>query len=345
MKVKGSIILLLLLNVAVIACSSMSEQLKSKDPSLSSEIAGKWNVISVNNPSAIEASFILKENGVVEDPDGWIIQSSMRSDYKKFRWECKERGYVDTYVADKGSYNSSSGRFEYIINDKNINRINSSLIPYRSKIGFISIGWVEWEREDYIVVREKDTSEIINVIKNINSAKNSEWERIDKTSILAIIDFVNKTEQENIKKTAIDSLHNLLDEKIKTYISKKYKPYAYLVDKDIIFEDGTKVCKFYEFFKLAVCGINKNSGEKITMSIESNDRYPNGVTITTSIDNRTVTAILKPYKDNVVVMGMDLNGDSRGWQYSFSIIAQAWNQYPEISNIDIDLLEKLYISK
>jgi len=341
MKAKGLIILSLLLSVTVIGCSSMAERLKSKNPSVYNEIVGKWNVLSANNPSEIKASFVLKENGVVDDPDGWIIQSSMRSNYKNFQWDCNERGYVDTYVSDEDSFKSYSGGFEYIINDKNINRINSSLIPYRSKIGFISIGCVEWEREDYIVVREKDTSEIINVIKNINSAKNSEWERIDKTSILAIIDFVNKTEQENIKKTAIDSLHNLLDEKIKTYISNKYKPYASLVDKDIIFEDGTRVCKFYEFFKLAVCGINKNSGEKITMSIESNDLYPNGVTITTSIDNRTVTAILKPYKDNVVVMGMDLNGDSRGWQYSFSIIAQAWNQYPEISNIDVDLLEKL----
>jgi hypothetical protein len=223
--------------------------------------------------------------------------------------------------------------------EHNINKIYLDLTPP------LKIMYINKNQKYFIYSRDKDfASNLKSKFSDDFSAEKENWESINKQSISMHIDFLKDVKSKNIKKTAKLSLYDLLDKKIIKYIQKNFKSYSKYSENMIVYEDGTEMCKFYEFLKIPILFKNKISGEKYDFSIKKNNSIKNGFDIECHVNGKELNITFKPYKGKLVVIGLSsgYQVNPKSWEIAVSTIATAWNEYPEdIDNIDVDLLEKL----
>ncbi len=136
----------------------------------------------------------------------------------------------------------------------------------------------------------------------------------------------------------------MLDKKIKKYFQVKHPAFSKYIDNSIIFENGIFVCRFYEFFRVPILGINPYSGTKINYSIESSYSGDNSFNVVISNTNNSENVIIsfRPYKDKLVATGYKSGWhiNPEGWQIAVQAIANAMRVYPKLDNIDVDTLNR-----
>jgi hypothetical protein len=239
------------------------------------------------------------------------------------------------YDVDKNGGNSS---FEY----PNINPAYEKSIP-----PFKIMQLLKGKKKIESFVYTRDLNSINDLKKefsaNIENDKNN-WDTLEMNSISGHIAFLQSVKNPELKLKAEQSFNELLDKKTIKYIQKKYKSYSKYSNNMIVYEDGTEMCKFYEFLKLPVLFKNKTSGEKINISIEKNNSFEKGFDIVCQINGKELNITFKPYKNKLVLVGLSsgLQVNPKSWENAVSLISIAWNKIPDdLNNIDVDLLENL----
>lgn len=154
-----------------------------------------------------------------------------------------------------------------IIEEENIK------VPIINGTAIIDANKLKLKKESYeIKLFENNLEQYISKI-NFDIYENAIWEVLNKNSISEHIDFLKKVKSTELNTLAKTSLYSLLDKKIIKYIQKEFKSYSQYSNKMIIYEDGTEMCKFYEFLKMPILFKSKTSGEKTNFSIEKNDSF------------------------------------------------------------------------
>lgn len=358
-------ITLLFISTFIISCTSFGENLKKSNPDLYNDIVGTWYILSSDNPGEVMYTITFNEDGTVSGDTTSLFG------YKEARWIGKiyvghSVSSVDG-VATNNGWLISKGNFS-VFNTNTTNIAMSEKIFYsNSKYGLstnninfqyltsippLNIMKIEYQstniREKFFVF-SRDLK-IVNSLKvkflkdseNILSEKKN-WEKLNKQSIFEHITFLKNVTDINLKSNAETSLNELLDKKIFKYIQKNFKTYSKYSDKMIVYEDGTEVCKLYELLRNTILGKNNISGEKNSIHFNRNKEYDNGFDIVVGIDDDNLIFNFKPYKNNLVIMGLSKNykPTPKGWEYALKIGLEIMIKYPKLESIDVDLLEKL----
>jgi hypothetical protein len=321
----------------LVFCASPSEQFRKDYPALYQQYMGKWIVFTLDENCTIVGNFELNPDSSISDPHGYVLGKISQIQDFEIWWSAKGMSGFEVWGKNKKTGAVSLLKSERIDSD-DLDKNNPVFVDISGIIGVTPKQ--NLEPVYYLTNRQGLYERIQNTNKNLITDRRL-WEKVNKNSITHLVTFIKNTQIESSKKEATIMLHSLLDAKIKSYLKKTYPQYSSYCDKDIIFEDGSKICRFYEFFKMGVCGINKNSGQKIEFRITKDSDSQNTFKVSTSGNNTTATIIFKSYKENIVAMGMDVNGDTRGWQYGLSFLAGSYNAYPDLESIDTDFLEKM----
>jgi len=321
----------------IFSCATPAEQLKEDNPTLFNEIAGKWYVLSSDDPTKFLGTFTLNDDGTINDPERFVIRWNYSA--SEFFWSSSQKGGFDVlYTYPKGKTEITRKVF-YTINSNDKSKIHPIFHNYISKIGFIP---KEYQYPGKILIHDESILESIK--QDINQTQNNEldiWNNTNKNSIKEVVEFIKTAKNEKSRIIATETLHNLLDSKTKAYILKYNKKYSKYSDSNIINEDGMPYCKLYEFIRINVVAINPASGTKLSYKIVDNTNYKDGFDLIGSDGSVEYICSFKPYKNNIVIMNMSMNSDSRGWPYKFQLLVNTFNAYPDINNIDIDLIDKL----
>jgi len=349
----------------MLSCASIGESLKKNDLSKYNNIIGSWYILSPENPGDIIAVVTFNDNGSISGDIEKVFG------FKKAKWTDKIYTYDgwttnsqcigiynldirDHYPAKLYFYKTDLSNWKYFRDDSNEGKYNNFYEGYLQTLNIIqyeydysNIMTEKYIRKRLQAVYTKD----INISKNIqeeylvkNNNDSNNWVLVNKNSISEHINFLKSVKEPKLKSTAETSLHELLDKKVIKYIQNKYKPYTKYTDNMIIYENGTEMCKFYEFLKMPIIFKNNVSGEKYDISIEKNDSITNGFDIICKVNGKELNISFKPYKSKLVLVGLSsgFQVNPKSWEFAVSTIATSWNKYPEdLDAIDVELLEKL----
>lgn len=358
-------IITVLINLAfMLSCISVGEKLKKSDLNKYNEIIGTWYILSPENPGDILGVVTFHDNGTisgdVEKIFGFKNAEWSEQIYNHRGWTT-EPDYIGIYnldfekntPADLCFNKSDQSNWKSFKNDSENLKYNSFYENYLSSLKIL-----EYNYNYSNIITETYLSKTLNAIytKDISLAKsineeyllkknsdNENWEKLNKLSVAAHITFLKSVQNNSLKSIAETSLHKLLDQKVIKYIQKQFRPYSKYAENMIVFDDGMEICKLYEFLKVVILGKNNISGEKSTIEFVKNTEYKNGFDVIISFDGDEIKFTFKPYKNNLVIMGLSkgYSKNPNGWEYAVKIAAEQFNRYPQLDYIDVDLLENL----
>jgi hypothetical protein len=351
MKKKFKSITNLFLLAFIISCVSTTTggQLKQSNPVMYDDIIGTWYILSNENPGEIKYTISFNDNGSVtgdidlfgfKDVNWSETEFALNSDYDNINYRIfKIYNLNNTFEIyyDVDKYEKDSA-FEYP-------NINPAYLNYIPSLKIMQIRKEEGKIESFVYSRN------LNIINNLKKAffanienDKKKWNSLDKNSLAGHIAFLKSVKHPELKSKAQQSLNDLLDKKTIRYIQKEYKVYSKYLNSMIVYVDGTKMCKFYEFLKIPILFKNKTSGEKINISFKKNKSFENGFDIVCQINGKELNITFKPYKDKIVLVGLSsgYQVNPKGWENAVSTISLSWNKYPDdLASIDLDLLENL----
>jgi len=359
MNKKLSLILIISALVLFIKCESLNEKLKKEYPDLYKEIIGDWYILSNDELGEIIFTIKFNEDNTVSGD----IEKIFR--YRKAYWNIidKQEPYGPKKVSllivynpnetndkkeivftyDKNNIKSSNSIIFYNgVAKENLEKLFEYYVDYMPPIGALTIN----NHREYSYFFTKDKTIIDEVIKNINNSVNKEnekWENLNKNSIKDHIEFITTSKYSNIREKAYESLYKLLDIKILKYVKLKYKKYEKYLDYTIVTIDGEEICKLYEFLRKPILAINNNTGEKIKFEFVDNETKPYTFDIQTEFRGKYYSVTLKPYKNKLVAIKSQINYEEnpKNWDFILKVIAEAFQIYPELQFIDVDLLENI----
>lgn len=276
--------------------------------------------------------------------DGGCLIALIAPIYFPYRWiESIDRNLETKTVNSKEIIDTSEQLLTIengfiIIDEENIK------VPIINGTAIIDANKLKLKKESYEIKLFENNSEQFVSIINVDIDEKAKWEKLNKNSISEHIDFLKKVKSSDLNTLAKTSLYLLLDKKIIKYIQKNFKSYSKYSKNMIVYEDGTEMCRFYEFLKTPILFKNKISGERYDISIVKNDSIKNGFDVVCQVNGKELNISFKPYKGKLVLVGLSsgYQVNPNNWEVAVSTLAMAWNEYPEdLENIDVDLLEKL----
>lgn len=327
--------------IFVISCASPGDLLKQSNPEIYQDIVGTCYILSEEKQGEIRYTISFHHDGTITGDTKPLFQ------LEKAKWKfiAGNRIKINTVnIVTTIDFNIDPDSLHWT-DQKNLPRLKKNIIPGAK---FMHIEWKEsWSAGSALYIYTKDMDDII-AFKNLEAKQELEdkkrWENLNYKSVKAHYDFIKNVKNKDLKSNAELSLHKLLDAKTIQYLKKNFKLYAKYSQDMIIYENGTELCRLYEFLKFPITFKNKHSGEKFYFTLEKNYSQKNVFDIVCSINGKELNILLKPYKNKLILVGLSsgYQVNPKSWEFGVSAIATAWNQYPEdIDNIDIDLLDKL----
>ncbi len=175
----------------------------------------------------------------------------------------------------------------------------------------------------------------------------SEWEKVNKNSVRDLVHYLQNANEGELKDQAKESLNNLLDKKVQTYIVNRYpfiKPY---LKNTVLYPDGSAGSyQFFEIFTRLVLEKNSETGFKQDVKLFQKEGK-----IIWELEYRGKTHLLYfvPYKNNItlekisrdgITLALDygVNGYDNG-AFQAALLYREFSGYPLWKDLDIDFLD------
>lgn len=183
----------------------------------------------------------------------------------------------------------------------------------------------------------------------------SEWEKVNKNSVRDLVHYLQNANEGELKDQAKESLNNLLDKKVQTYIVNRYpfiKPY---LKNTVLYPDGSAGLypdgsagsyQFFEIFTRLVLEKNSETGFKQDVKLFQKEGK-----IIWELEYRGKTHLLYfvPYKNNItlekisrdgITLALDygVNGYDNG-AFQAALLYREFSGYPLWKDLDIDFLD------
>lgn len=327
--------------ILAISCASPGDLLKQSNPEIYKDIVGTCYILSKEKQGEISYQISFHHDGTVTGDTTSLFQ------LEKAKWEFVAGNRIKINTVNEET------TIDFNVDPDNLNQLQKDQLSKLSKYTIpgakiIHIKWKKsWQGGSTLYMYTKNMEDII-AFKNLGTNQELEdkkrWESLDYKSLRAHVDFLKTVRNKDIKSDAELSLHKLLDIKVIKYFQKNLKSYSKYSENMIIYENGTELCKLYEFLTLPIVFKNKHSGEKIDFTLERNNSKKNVFNIVCLVNGKELNISLRPYKNKLVLVGLSsgFQENPKNWEFGVSAIATAWNKYPEDpENIDIELLENL----
>ncbi|WP_016757002.1 hypothetical protein [Leptospira santarosai] len=172
------------------------------------------------------------------------------------------------------------------------------------------------------------------------------WEKVNKSSLKDIIEFLRNVPDGEMKNKANEFLVNLLNKKVQTYLERQFpfvKPYLM---SDLVDIDGSNFNHtFYQVFRGLILGINPESGFKVETHLSQKDGK-----IIWKIDSKSETHFLyfNPYKKNMTLEkivskknGYEENLNSQETYILGKYIFNMFAEFPTYNHTDVEFLDKI----
>ncbi|WP_061248926.1 hypothetical protein [Leptospira noguchii] len=181
-----------------------------------------------------------------------------------------------------------------------------------------------------------------------SETETSSWEKVNKSSLKDIIEFLRNVPDGEMKNKANDFLVNLLNKKVQTYLERQFpfvKPYLM---NDLVDFDGSNFNHtFYQVFRGLILGRNPESGFKIETHLSQKDGK-----IIWRIDSKSETGVLyfyfSPYKKNMTLEkiiskknGYEENLNSQETYILGKNIFDMFAEFPTYNHTDVEFLDKI----
>ncbi|MDI7175384.1 hypothetical protein [Leptospira santarosai] len=252
--------------------------------------------------------------------DGELKKEEAYTERKKL-W-----GWAPLFIYNIFTLNPEKHDFE----SRNAGRILKKIAPNIAK----TLTELENERSKVLAVKSE--------------TETSSWEKVNKSSLKDIIEFLRNVPDGEMKNKANDFLVNLLNKKVQTYLERQFpfvKPYLM---NDLVDFDGSNFNHtFYQVFRGLILGRNPESGFKIETQLSQKDGK-----IIWRIDSKSETGVLyfyfSPYKKNMTLEkiiskknGYEENLNSQETYILGKNIFDMFAEFPTYNHTDVEFLDKI----
>ncbi|EQA44985.1 hypothetical protein LEP1GSC050_4151 [Leptospira broomii serovar Hurstbridge str. 5399] len=183
--------------------------------------------------------------------------------------------------------------------------------------------------------------------ENIENDKgeNEAWKKINKKSIKAILAFLKGAKSEKVISEANSLKSNLLDQKVKSFLSSKYPFAKKYFDSIVYYPDGeTSESQFYHLFRSYILGINPETGFKALPIIKEKG----GEVVWLIADGEEgIYLHFRPFKNRMVLSKitqkkgpLEFPIEEKSYNFVASqLFSSGWN-FPNDDNLDMGFIEK-----